>query len=53
MIEAFKKAGVEVVSMSPEDYQAWLAIAKETSYKNFAEKVPNGKELIDKALAVE
>jgi TRAP-type C4-dicarboxylate transport system substrate-binding protein len=53
LIEAFKKAGVEVVAMSPEDYQAWLAIAKETSYKSFAEKVPNGQELIDKALAVE
>lgn len=53
MIEAFKKADVEVVSMSPEDYQAWLAIAKETSYKTFAEKVPNGSELIEKALAVE
>lgn len=53
LIEEFEKAGVEVVSMSPENYQAWLAIAKETSYKSFAEKVPNGQELIDKALAVE
>ncbi|MCP5364052.1 MAG: TRAP transporter substrate-binding protein DctP [Hyphomicrobiales bacterium] len=53
MIDTFKKAGVEVVSMSPEDYAAWLAIAKETSYKNFAEKVPNGKALIEKALAVQ
>lgn len=53
LIEKFKTAGVEVVSMSPEDYQAWLAIAKETSYKKFAEKAPNGEELIEKALAVE
>jgi TRAP-type C4-dicarboxylate transport system substrate-binding protein len=53
MIDTFKEAGVEVVAMSPEDYQAWLAIAKETSYKTFAEKVPNGQELIEKALAVE
>ncbi len=53
MIEAFKKADVEVVSMSPEDYQAWLAIAQDTSYKTFAEKVPNGNVLIEKALAVE
>ena len=30
-----------------------LAIAKETSYKNFAEKVEGGQQLIDKALAVE
>lgn len=52
LIEIYKKAGVEVVEMSKENYDAWLAIAKETSYKNFAEKVPGGKELIDQALAV-
>lgn len=53
LIEAYKEAGVEVVEMSKEDYDAWLAIAKETSYKEFAEKVPNGQKLIDDALAVE
>ncbi|MBU0583118.1 MAG: TRAP transporter substrate-binding protein DctP [Alphaproteobacteria bacterium] len=53
MVEAFKGAGVEVVSMSKEDYDAWLAIAKETAYKEFAEKVDGGQDLIDKALAVE
>ena len=53
MVEAFKGAGVEVVSMSKEDYDAWLAIAKETAYKEFAEKVDGGQGLIDKALAVE
>jgi TRAP-type C4-dicarboxylate transport system substrate-binding protein len=53
MVEKFKEAGVEVVEMSKADYDAWLAIAKDTAYKNFAEKVPGGAELIDKALAVE
>ncbi|UIJ73955.1 TRAP transporter substrate-binding protein DctP [Aurantimonas sp. HBX-1] len=53
LVEAYKKAGVEVVEMSKEDYDAWLEIAKETSYKEFAEKVPNGQQLIDAALAVE
>lgn len=53
MIDVFKKAGVEVVEMSPEDYDAWLKIAKETSYTMFAEQVEGGQELIDKALAVE
>ncbi|MDY8109289.1 TRAP transporter substrate-binding protein DctP [Fulvimarina sp. 2208YS6-2-32] len=53
LTEAYTKAGVEVVEMSKEDYDAWLAVAKETSYKEFAEKVPNGQELIDAALAVE
>ncbi|MER0236887.1 TRAP transporter substrate-binding protein DctP [Fulvimarina sp. MAC8] len=53
LVEAYKEADVEVVEMTKENYDAWLAIAKETSYKNFAEKVPNGQELIDQALAVE
>ncbi|MBB3232870.1 TRAP transporter substrate-binding protein DctP [Halomonas stenophila] len=53
MVEVFKENGVEVVSMSEEDYNAWLEIAKETSYKNFAENVENGQAIIDAALAVE
>ena len=47
-----RNAGVEIAEMSPSDYEAWLAIAKETSYKEFSSKVPGGKELIEKALAV-
>ena len=38
---------------SPEQQAKWIAIAKDSSYKNFSEKVPGGKELIEKALAVE
>jgi TRAP-type C4-dicarboxylate transport system substrate-binding protein len=53
MIDVYKKAGVEVVEMSQEDYDAWLAIAQESSYKQFAADVPGGAELIEKALAVE
>jgi len=53
LIEKYKEADVQVVEMSPEDYDAWLTIAKQTAYKNFAEKVPGGAELIEKALAVE
>jgi TRAP-type C4-dicarboxylate transport system substrate-binding protein len=53
LVKAYQDAGVEVVEMSADDYNAWLAIAKETSYKNFAEKVEGGQALIDKALAVE
>lgn len=53
MIEVFKKAGVEVVEMSKSDYDAWLETAKESSYKEFSEKVEGGSALIEKALAVE
>ncbi len=52
MIDVYKKAGVEVVEMSQADYDAWLAVAQESSYKLFAD-VPGGAELIEKALAVE
>lgn len=53
LVKTFEDAGVKVVEMSGDDYNAWLAIAKETSYKNFAEKVEGGQNLIDEALAVE
>lgn len=53
LVETFKKAGVKVVTMNAEQAAKWRAIADKTSYKKFAEEVPGGKELIDKALAVE
>jgi TRAP-type C4-dicarboxylate transport system substrate-binding protein len=53
MADIFAENGVEVVNMSPENYQAWLDLAKKSSYKTFAENVPNGQALIDAALAVE
>lgn len=53
LVDAYAKAGVEIVEMSGDDYKAWLEIAKATSYKNFGEKVPGGDALIEKALAVE
>ncbi|WP_408015668.1 TRAP transporter substrate-binding protein [Rhizobium alarense] len=53
MIDTYKKAGVEVVEMSKADYDAWLDVARQSSYKNFATNVPNGDKLIEKALAVE
>jgi len=53
LVETYKKNGVEVVAMDAAQHAAWLDIAKQSSYKIFSEKVPGGKELIDKALAVE
>ena len=53
MIDTFTKAGVEVVSMSKEDFDGWMEMAKNSSYKNFAEKVKGGDELLKKALAVD
>ena len=53
LVAAYEEAGVEVVTMTAEQATAWRAIADETSYKAFADSVPGGRELIDKALAVE
>lgn len=52
MVETFKKSNVEVVTLSDAEADAWRAVAQKTSYKVFAEKVPGGKELIEKALSV-
>jgi TRAP-type transport system periplasmic protein len=53
LVEAFEQAGVEVAPMSQDQFDAWLGLAKESSYKIFAEEVPGGDQLIEKALAVE
>ena len=52
MVETFKKNNTEVVTMTDAEADAWRAVAQKTSYKVFAEKVPGGKELIEKALRV-
>jgi hypothetical protein len=38
--------------MTPAEYQAWIEVAKKSSYARFAKEVPNGQKLIDEALAV-
>ncbi len=53
MIDTYRKAGVEIVEMSSEDFNAWLKVAQDSAYKSFSEKVKGGDELIKKALAVE
>jgi TRAP-type C4-dicarboxylate transport system substrate-binding protein len=53
LVEAFEKAGVQVQPMDEAQFQAWLEVAKGSSYKIFAEQVPGGDALIEKALAVD
>jgi len=52
MVEAFKKNNVEVATLTPEEYDAWIKIAQQSSYKQFASEVSDGKRLIDAALSV-
>ncbi|PIE10951.1 MAG: ABC transporter substrate-binding protein [Rhodobacterales bacterium] len=51
--DTFAENGVEIAEMSQEEFDAWRAIAQETSYKAFLEGAPEGQALLDKALAVE
>lgn len=53
LVEVYKDAGVEVVTMTAEQADAWRTIANETSYKSFSENVKGGDALIKKALSVE
>lgn len=52
MIKAYQDAGVEVIEMSKEDFDAWVAIAQDSAYRKFADDVPGGRDLIEKAMAV-
>jgi TRAP-type C4-dicarboxylate transport system substrate-binding protein len=51
-IKAFEDHKVKVTTLTDAQYNAWLDIAKKSSYAKFAADVPNGQKLIDEALAV-
>jgi hypothetical protein len=51
-VKAFKEHNVKVVTMTPDEYKKWIEVAKKSSYAGFAKAVPDGKKLIDEALAV-
>ena len=51
--QVFADNGVEIAEMTAEDFEAWLALAKETAFPAFVEETPNGQELLDLALEVQ
>ena len=52
MVKVFKDHKVEVVTLTPAEYDEWVKVAQKSSYAEFAKDVPNGKKLIDEALSV-
>ncbi len=50
MIDAYSKAGVKIHYMTKAEFDQWLDLARKSSWKNFAETVEGGKELLDLAL---
>jgi len=50
--KVYTNAGVKVVVMDEAAFKQWRKIAEDTAFKDFAEKVPNGKRLLEMALEV-
>ena len=49
LIAAYTKAGVDIHYMTEAEFKAWMDFAKKTAWKNFAETVDGGQELLDLA----
>ena len=52
MVKVFKANKIEVVTLTPAEYDQWVKVARESSYAEFAKEVPDGQKLIDAALGV-
>lgn len=52
-VKVFEDAGVEIATMTPEEFDQWRAVAQESSYAQFIKDAPDGQELLDLALSVE
>ncbi|MET0481411.1 MAG: TRAP transporter substrate-binding protein DctP [Aestuariivirgaceae bacterium] len=52
LVRMLPASGVQTITLSEADHGAWVRLARTTVYKDFAAKVPDGKQLIDEALAV-
>lgn len=50
LIDSYSKAGVELHHMTKAEFDQWLAFAKKTAWKNYAETAPGGEELLKLAL---
>ena len=52
MADAYRKAGAKVRDMTQAEYDQWIALAKDTAWKEFAGKSATAKDLLDALLAV-
>jgi TRAP-type C4-dicarboxylate transport system substrate-binding protein len=52
LADVYAKAGAKVTDMDDATFQKWRKIAQDTAFKDFEEKVKNGKQLLEMALAV-
>lgn len=52
MIDVYKKAGAEVKPLTKAEFDAWIDLAKKTSWPEFQAKSPEAKELMQLITAV-
>ena len=52
LAEVFKAAGDGVHDMNEAAFAKWREVARNSSWKDFEEKIPSGKKLLDMAVAV-
>jgi TRAP-type C4-dicarboxylate transport system substrate-binding protein len=52
LAEVYKSAGDGVQDMNEAAFAKWRDVARASSWKDFEEKVPNGKKLLEMAVAV-
>jgi len=50
LIEEYSKAGVQIHYMNKKEFNQWLELAQKTAWKEYAETVEGGQELLDLAL---
>jgi len=50
LIDAYTKAGVDIHYMNKAEFNEWLEFAKKTAWKDYAETVEGGQELLDLAI---
>lgn len=52
MEEAYKKAGAQVRALTKQEFDAWIALAKKTSWPEFQAISPDAKQLLELITAV-
>src|SRR5712675_1950115 len=52
MVNVFMKSNVEIITLTAAEFDAWIKVAQQSSYKEFADEVPEGRQLIEQALSV-
>jgi TRAP-type C4-dicarboxylate transport system substrate-binding protein len=50
LIDAYTKAGVDIHYMNQAEFNEWLEFAKKTAWKDYAETVEGGQDLLDLAI---